>query len=153
MDLKDIMAISGQQGLFRLISQGRNAIIVENLETKKRMSAFSTMRVSSLEEIAVFTEEEDVPLVDIFKKIHEKENGGPTIDFKSPNEELMRYFEEFLPGYDKDRVYVSDMKKIFNWYNLLQKLEMVHFEPEKKEQDEKEETKSKKDKPVEPAKE
>lgn len=153
MDLKDIMAISGQQGLFKLISQGRNAIIVENLETKKRMSAFSTMRVSSLEEIAIFTEEEDVPLVDIFKKIHEKENGGPTIDFKSPNEELMRYFEEFLPGYDKDRVYVSDMKKIFNWYNLLQKLEMVHFEPEKKEQDEKEETKSKKDKPVETAKE
>ncbi len=151
MDLKDIMAISGQQGLFRLISQGRNAIIVENLETRKRMSAFSTMRVSSLEEIAVFTEDEDVPLVDIFKKIHEKENGGPTIDFKSPNEELMKYFEEFLPGYDKDRVYVSDMKKIFNWYNLLQKLEMVHFEPEKKEPSEKEEIKSTKDKPAEPA--
>jgi len=153
MDLKNIMAISGQQGLFKLISQGRNAIIVENLETRKRMSAFSTMRVSSLEEIAIFTEEEDVPLVDIFRKIHEKENGGPTIDFKSPNEELKRYFEEVLPGYDKDRVYVSDMKKIFNWYNLLRKLEMVHFEPEKKEQGEKEETKSKKDKPVEPAKE
>ncbi|MCK4465112.1 MAG: DUF5606 domain-containing protein [Bacteroidales bacterium] len=153
MDLKDIMAISGQQGLFKLISQGRNAIIVENLETKKRISAFSTMKVSSLEEIAIFTKEEDVPLVDIFKKIHEKENGGPAIDFKSPNEELKRYFEEVLPGYDKARVYVSDMKKIINWYNLLQKLGMVHFEAEKKEPSEKEEIKSTKDKPAEPAKE
>jgi hypothetical protein len=153
MDLKDIMAISGRPGLFRLISQGRNAVIVENLETKKRMSAFTTMKVNALEEISIYAEEKDIPLVDVIKRIHEKENGGLTIDHKSPNEELRRYFEDVLPEYDRDRVYVSDMKKIFNWYNILQKLEMIRFDQEEEDKSGNKETKSKEDKPGEPVNE
>jgi len=127
MDLKDILAISGYPGLFKLISQGRNAIIVENLETRKRMSAFGSDRISSLEDMSVYTNEEDLPLVDVFKKIFEKEQNKPAIDPKSPPEELKNYFSEIVPGYDNDRVYTSDIKKILTWYNLMLKLKMMKF--------------------------
>lgn len=128
MDLKDILSISGQPGLYKFISQGRNAIIVENLETKKRMSAFGSERISSLEDISIFTDDEDLPLVDVFKKIHEKEGDKPAIDPKSPPDKLKNYLSELVPGYDKDRVYTSDIKKIMMWYNLLLELDMVKFE-------------------------
>lgn len=125
MVLKDIMAISGQPGLYRFIAQGKNAIIVEHLETKVRSSAFSSARVSSLEEISVFTTEEDMPLGKVLDKIFEKENGGPAIDYKSDPEKLKSWFEEVLPEYNKDKVYVSDIKKIAQWYNLLLKLNLL----------------------------
>ena len=83
MILKDILAISGEPGLFRFIAQGKNAIIVEHLETKKRSSAYGSAKVSSLEDIAIFTEKEDMPLGKVFDLIYEKENGGPAIDSKS----------------------------------------------------------------------
>ncbi len=83
MVLKDIMAISGEPGLFKFIAQGKNAIIVEHLETKKRSSAFGSAKVSSLEEISVFTEKEDMPLAKVFDLIFEKEKGGPAIDYKA----------------------------------------------------------------------
>ena len=135
MVLKDIMAISGQPGLFRFIAQGKNAIIVEHLETKKRSSAFSSARVSSLEEISVFTEEEDMKLGKVFDLIHEKENGGAAIDYKADPEKLKVWFEGILPNYNKDKVYVSDIRKIANWYNLLHKLELlIKEEPEKTEE-------------------
>jgi len=131
MVLKDIMAISGQPGLYRFIAQGKNAIIVEHLETKIRSSAFSSARVSSLEEISIFTMEEDLPLGKVFDRIHEKENGGPAIDYKTDPEQLKSWFEEILPDYNKDKVYVSDIKKVAQWYNLLHKLNLlVKEEPE-----------------------
>jgi len=134
MVLKDIMAISGQQGLYRFIAQGKNAIIVEHLETKIRSSAFSSARVSSLEEISVFTEEEDMPLGKVLDRIHEKENGGLTIDYKTDPEGLKSWFEEILPNYNRDKVYVSDIKKIAQWYNILHKLNLlIKEEPEKKD--------------------
>ena len=134
MVLKDIMAISGQQGLYRFIAQGKNAIIVEHLETKIRSSAFSSARVSSLEEISVFTEEEDMPLGKVLDRIHEKENSGPTIDYKTDPEGLKSWFEEILPNYNRDKVYVSDIKKIAQWYNILHKLNLlIKEEPEKKD--------------------
>jgi len=134
MVLKDIMAISGQQGLYRFIAQGKNAIIVEHLETKIRSSAFSSARVSSLEEISVFTEEEDMPLGKVLDRIHEKENGRPTIDYKTDPEGLKSWFEEILPNYNRDKVYVSDIKKIAQWYNILHKLNLlIKEEPEKKD--------------------
>ncbi|MCJ7447272.1 MAG: DUF5606 domain-containing protein [Bacteroidales bacterium] len=132
MILKDILAISGQPGLFKFIAQGKNAVIVEHLETKKRSGAFSSAKVSSLDEISVFTEKEDMPLGKVFDLIHEKENGGPSIDSKTDPDKLKNYFSEVLPEYSKDRVYTSDIKKVVQWYNILQKLNLlVKEEPEK----------------------
>lgn len=133
MVLKDIMAISGQPGLYRFIAQGKNAIIVEHLETKVRSSAFSSARVSSLEEISVFTTEEDMPLGKVLDKIFEKENGGPAIDYKSDPERLKSWFEEVLPEYNRDKVYVSDIKKIAQWYNMLLKMNLLVKEEVKDE--------------------
>jgi len=135
MILKDILAISGQPGLFRFIAQGKNAIIVEHLETKKRSSAFSSAKVSSLDEISIFTEKEDMPLGKVFDLIFEKEKGGPAVDPKSENDKLKAYFTEVLPEYSRERVYTSDIRKVVHWYNILQKLNLlVREEPEKHEE-------------------
>jgi hypothetical protein len=132
MVLKDIMAISGEPGLFKFIAQGKNAIIVEHLETKKRSSAFGSAKVSSLEEISVFTEKEDMPLAKVFDLIFEKEKGGPAVDYKADPEKLKAYLNEVLPEYDKEKVYISDIKKMVHWYNILQALNLlVKEEPEK----------------------
>ena len=131
MILKDILAISGEPGLFKFIAQGKNAIIIEHLETKKRTSAYSSAKVSSLEEIAIFTENEDMPLGKVFDIIYEKVEGGVAIDSKSNGEKLKKWFEEILPEYSKDRVYTSDIKKVAQWYNILHKLDLlVKEEPE-----------------------
>ena len=143
MILKEILAISGEQGLFKFIAQGKNSIIVEHIETKKRSSFFSSAKVSSLEEILMFTNGEDIPLSKVFDTIYDKENGGPAIDPKSSNEELKAYFETVLPDYDRNRVYVSDMKKLFQWYNFLQRNNMLVKEDpeEEKKEENKEESK------------
>ena len=131
MILKDILAISGEPGLFKFIAQGKNAIIVEHLETKKRSSAYGSAKVSSLEDIAIFTEKEDIPLGKVFDLIHDKENGGPAIDSKSDTGKLKTWFEVLLPDYSKDKVYVSDIKKVAQWYNILHNLGLlVKEEPE-----------------------
>jgi hypothetical protein len=139
MVLKDILAIGGEPGLFRFIAQGNNAIIVEHLETKKRTAAHGTAKVSSLEDIAIFTDEEEVPLSKVFDNIFDKEDGGPAIDHKSGPGELKSYFEEILPDYDRDRVYTSDIKKMIQWYNILQALEMLVKEDAEDEENNKEE--------------
>ena len=135
MNLKDILAISGKGGLFKFISQGRTGIIVESFEDKKRTVIHASSKVSALEDIAIFTETEEVALGDIFNKIHEKENGKETIDHKSSSEELKAFMEEILPEYDKERVYVSDMKKLVQWYNMLHKLDLL--KPDEDSKDEK----------------
>jgi len=143
MILKDFIAISGQHGLFKFIAQGRNAMIVEHLETKKRTTAFSSSKVSSLEDISIFTTGEDVPLSRVFDRIYEKENGGPAPDEKADIKDLRAYFESILPEYDRERVYDSDIRKVFRWYNILQKLNLlVKEEPEKTEEKGKEEVKA-----------
>jgi hypothetical protein len=149
MILKDILAISGEPGLFRFIAQGKNAIIVEHLETKKRSSAYGSAKVSSLEDIAIFTEKEDMPLGKVFDLIHEKGNGGPAIDAKSDPTKLKTWFEELLPEYSKDKVYVSDIKKVALWYNILHKLDLLKKdEPEAVEEKETEKVKGTEKKPV-----
>lgn len=131
MVLKDILAISGEPGLFRFIAQGKNSIIIEHLETKKRSSAYGSAKVSSLEDIAIFTEKEDVPLGKVFDIIYEKANGGTTIESKADGSKIKAWFEEILPDYSRDKVYVSDMKKVAMWYNILHKLNMlIREEPE-----------------------
>lgn len=150
MVLKEIMAISGEPGLFKFLAKGKNAIIVEHLETKKRSSAFNSVKVSTLEEISLFTTGEDVLLGKVFDLIYEKENGGPAIDYKSDPEKLKTWFGEVLPEYNRDKVYVSDIKKLIHWYNILHSLNMlVKEEPEKKEEpDAEKETEEKKEAPA-----
>lgn len=131
MDLKDILAVSGQSGLFKFISQGRQGIIVESFTDKKRTCIYSTQKVNALTDIAVYTEDEEIPLSDIFKNIYKKENGGETISYKSSGEELKKYMAEILPDYDRERVYVSDIKKVLSWYNILLKLKLLKFKEEK----------------------
>jgi hypothetical protein len=129
MDLKEIMSISGYPGLFKFVSQGRSGLIVESLVDKKRTNIPPTAKVSSMNDIAVFTDSEDVPLRVVLQSIKEKSNGAPAIDPKTlKEEEVKEYFEEILPTYDKSRVYFSDIKKIISWYNLLQKSDMLDFE-------------------------
>jgi hypothetical protein len=126
--LKDILSISGQGGLFKYISQARNGIIVESLETGRRMNAFTSMKVNSLKDIAIFTSKEEIPLEEVFKKIYEKENGGKSVDHKEEPAKISEYFSEIVPEYDKDRVYVSDIRKVINWYNILHGLHLLKFD-------------------------
>lgn len=126
MDLKGIVAIAGQPGLFKTISQLKNGLVVESIETQKRMRTYPTDKISALEEIAIYTDSEDKPLNAILKAIREKENGGPSLDPNSTSETLKAYFAEILPEYDRNRVYVSHMKKVILWYNLLQKANLLN---------------------------
>ena len=132
MNLKDILAISGEGTLFKFIAQGKNAVIVENLETGRRISAGATAKVSALEEIAIFTTGEDLPLGKVMDRIWEKENGGEAVSHKLPDAELKKYFTEMLPEYDRTRVYTSDIKKVLHWYNILHKLNLLVKEEEPK---------------------
>lgn len=140
--LKGILSISGQSGLFKLIAESKNNIIVESLETQKRIPVYSTVKVSALEDIAIYTEIGDVPLKDIFKSIYEEEDGGSAISSKSSGNELKKYFEKVVPEYDKERVYVSDIKKVILWYNILQEKDLLDFSEDEKEQDSEIETES-----------
>lgn len=143
MDLKGILAISGYPGLFKLVKQARNSIIVESLEDGKRMPAYATSKISALEDIAIYTSGEDVQLHQVLKNIYTKENGGVAPSSKLSNEEVKTYFGQILPEYDKERVYVSDMKRVFNWYNILHKHNLVDLEDPKPKSEESEETEEK----------
>jgi len=132
MELKDIVAIAGKGGLFKTVSQTKKGIVVESLTDGNRQPAFVHDRISSLAEISLFTTGEDRPLRQVMQSIRERENGGPAIDAKSDNKALKAYFLEAIPDYDTERVYVSDIKKIITWYNILQKNELLGLidEPE-----------------------
>ena len=133
MNLKEILAISGFSGLYRFVSQGRNGVIVEGLSDKKRMNASASARVSALEDIAIYTDDKEVPLKEILRRIYQKENGGKAIDPKSSNDKLKKYFEEIIPEYNRDKVYVSDIKKVYTWYNILLAENMIDLEEDPKE--------------------
>lgn len=136
MDLKGILSISGHPGLFKMISQAKNGIIVESLIDKKRMPAYTTSKISSLEDIAIFTIEEDIPLLKVFQKLFTHLDGKEAISHKSSNDELKKFFEEVLPEYDRDRVYTSDIKKVLQWYNMLLAEDLVDLEETKEDAEE-----------------
>ncbi|MBL4744934.1 MAG: DUF5606 domain-containing protein [Flavobacteriaceae bacterium] len=119
MDLKKIVAVSGKPGLYEIKAQSKGGIIVESLLDGKRFPITVTHNVSVLNDIAIYTYEEEVPLREIFKTIFEKEQGATTITHKSSSKELTTYFSEILPNYDAERVYASNIKKVIQWYNLL----------------------------------
>ena len=130
MDLKEIMSVSGHSGLFKFVSQGRNGIIVESFADKKRMFVSASQKVSSLNDIAIFTEGEEVPLKEVFKKINELQPGEPAPDAKSSPEELKKFMDTVLPEYDRNKVYMSDIKKLVSWYNSLLEMNLLTFEEE-----------------------
>jgi hypothetical protein len=134
--LKEILSISGKSGLYKLISQGKNMFITESLIDKKRIPVYASDKSVSLGDIAIYTEDEEVPLINIFNKIKEKENGEKiTLDPSIKPEELRNYFAEILPEFDRDRVYPSDIKKIINWYNILVNAGLTQFDEEEKEEE------------------
>jgi hypothetical protein len=120
MDLTKIISISGKPGLFKLISQAKGGFIVEDLDKGKKTSISAHNNVSLLENVAIYGVSEEYPLKEVFTKIYNKENGGPAINHKESGANLRKYIEEVLPEYDESRVYDSDLKKLFQWYNILQ---------------------------------
>ena len=119
MELKEILAISGQPGLYKYVAQSTHGVIVESLLDGRRMNASATSKVSSLTEISMFTEGDDIPLADVFTKIYAHTGGREAVSPKESPEKLKAAFAEVLPEYDRDRVHVSDIKKCFAWYNTL----------------------------------
>lgn len=136
--LKTILSISGKPGLYKLVSQGKNMLIVESLIDKKRFPAYGNEKIISLGDIAMYTDTEDVPLKDVLLSMKQKENGA-TVAMnlkKATPEDLRAYLAEVLPTFDRERVYVSDIKKLISWYNLLVANGMTDFEVETSETDE-----------------
>lgn len=128
--LKTILSISGKSGLYKLVSQGKNMLIVESLVDKKRFPAYGNEKIISLGDIAMYTDTDDVPLREVFLSMKRKENGSPVaLDWKKASQDDLRaYLAEVLPNFDRDRVHVSDIKKLIAWYNLLVANGITDFE-------------------------
>jgi hypothetical protein len=134
MNLTGIIAISGRPGLYKVIAQGKNSIIVESLIDNKRFPAYATDRISALDDISIYTYDEDAPLRDLLTAIYTKEGGKECPSHKEDLKVLEAYLLEILPNYDQERVYPSDVKKMFQWYNLLHKSGNLKIEEEKAEE-------------------
>lgn len=137
--LEKILAVSGKPGLYQLVSRSNRSLIVETVGAdKRRMPIFSTDKVISLADIAMYTDEEEVPLCDVLTSLKEKEKGQPcSIDIKKADKkELFDFFAEILPNFDRDRVYPSDVKKLLQWYDILIAAGLDDFSNPKKAQEE-----------------
>jgi hypothetical protein len=130
MNIKGIIAISGRPGLFKVVAQSKNSVIVESMIDKKRFPAYASEKISTLEDISIFTYDDDVKLTDVFKTIFDKYEGGECISHKSDTKELAKTLTEILPNFDQERVYPSDIKKIFQWYNLIHGAGLMTVEEE-----------------------
>lgn len=126
--LKEILSISGRPGLYKLISYGKNMVIVESVVDGKRMPAGARDKIISLGDIAIYTDDEETPLANVFQTIYDKFE-GKTVDAKSykTNDQLFDFFEEILPSFDRDRVYPTDVKKVISWYNTLVNAGLTDF--------------------------
>lgn len=124
MEFNKIIAVTGKPGLFQVISQSKNAVIAESLVEKKRVAINAAQNVSLLENIAIYTYEEDVPLLKIFTSMFEKTAGKEALSHKESSKNLTNFFSEVLPGYDEERVYASNIKKVIQWFNILVKAGM-----------------------------
>ena len=133
-----VLTISGKPGLYRLISSGRNMFIVEMVDaSKKRMPVYNSDSVVMLDDIAIYTDTEEVPLREVFAKIYEKENGVLPLDLKMATpEEMVEYFEGIMPDYDRERVYLTHIKKMYSWYNILVANGVVDFKVEEEQTEE-----------------
>lgn len=127
MELKEILAISGQPGLYKYVAQSQRGVIVESLLDGRRMNAAASAKVSALTEISMFTEGEDIALAEVFTRIYTHAAGKEAIDSKESPAQLEAYFAAVLPEYDRERVHASDIKKCFAWYNALIKAGFTEF--------------------------
>ena len=137
MNLEGIINVSGKPGLFKVISRSSNNVIIESLIEKKRTAIYSHTQANLLDEIGIYTYSDTIPLSEIFTKIATKTNCGPSISHKSSKTELTCYFRDILPEYDEERVYISDIKKVIQWYNSMQSLKMIKLEKAKKKESKK----------------
>ena len=134
MDLSKILSISGKNGLFKMISQGKNSFIVESLEDQKRFPAFQSDGVSTLENISIYTKEDSVELKKLFQNIYVKQEKEP-LEYKSMTDtQLREYFKEVLPEYDDERVFLSNIKKAYQWYNILLKHDLISLDETESEE-------------------
>lgn len=140
MNIKEILALSGKPGLYKLLSQGKNSIIVEGLDDHKRFPVYAATQISALEEISIYTETDDKPLKEIFQEMIEKLEGKEALSHKSSASELEAFFSTILPDYDRDRVYISDIKKVVQWYNQLLKVGLITADSEEKPENAESET-------------
>jgi len=138
MDLSEYYSIPGKPGVFKMLSQSKSGAIVESLIDGKRLPVFVSDKISSLEEIGMFTNGEDIPLKQVLQNIFRKENGGEaSVSPKADNNALKTYFSEVLPDWDQGRVYVSDIKKVIAWYNLLAAKNLISLDEQTSEPSEK----------------
>ena len=121
MDLAGIISISGRPGLYKVIAQGKNSVIVESVTDKKRFPAYATDRISALDDISIYTYDSDKPLKEVFADIYAKLDGKEAPSHKEDISVLQTFLLDILPDYDEDRVYASDIKKLFQWFNMLLK--------------------------------
>lgn len=120
MDISNVIAIAGMPGLYKVVAQAKNGVIVESLVDKKRVPAFNSHKISALPDISIYTTSEDMPLKDVLQKIFDKTNGEKCTDPKTFDEKGLRaYMADILPEYDEERVHVSDLRKLFSWFNML----------------------------------
>ena len=135
--LKEILSVSGKSGLFKLISQGKNMFIVESLIDHKRFPVYMRDKIVSLNDVAIYTSGEEVPLAVVLNSIKEKEQGqAVSLSLSAEPAELRAYFETVLPDFDRDRVYPTDIRKMLNWYNLLTKEGLTDFVEKEEEKEE-----------------
>ena len=132
MNLEGILNVSGKPGLFKIVSQGKQSVIIESLTDGRRSPLQADSQANTLEEISIYTYEDTKPLGEILNDIAKKENGKQAISHKSPKSELISYFRKILTDYDEERVYISDIKKVIQWYNALQKAGLIQLPKEKK---------------------
>lgn len=130
MDLKSIISITGKPGLHKVISQTKNGIIAESIVEAKRFPVYASEKVSAIEDISIYTTSEDVPLTEVYEKLLKKTEGKAAIDHNSKPEELRKYLKEVV-DFDEERVYNSDLKKMFQWFNILVKAGLLKVEAKK----------------------
>lgn len=134
MDLTEILSITGKPGLYKMVANVKNGLIVESLIDKKRFPVFAHERISSLEEISIFTNDEDMPLKEVLKKITDHLNNVPIDEYMKTSQTQKDLFKTVIPDYDEERVYTSHIKKILAWYKLLQQNDMLHFDDEEEQE-------------------
>ena len=148
MELKDFISVAGKSGLHTIVGKSKNNVIVESLKDKKRFPIFNTNKISALSDISIYTYDEEILLSEVFDRIQKKYQKDAAISHLEKGDELRKVFEELIPNFDQEQVYNSDIKKVFQWYNILHETNNLIQEESNEEPDEnadQEKTESKKD--------